>query len=329
MNVTILGAAGFLGRKLAARIAAEGAIGDRRVSALTLFDMVRPEAPPSAPFPVAIHQGDVTALPAGVITTETAAVFHLAAVVSAQAEADYELGLRVNLHGALAVAEACRQATAAGSPPPRVVFTSSVASFSGGQNGVVSADARQVPANSYGAQKAAAELLLGDASRRGFLDLVTLRLPTIAVRPGRPNRAASGFFSGIIREPLLGQPAELPVADSFATWLASPRRAVDWLLHAAALPADALGLARGVNPPGITVTVGEMLAALEQVSPGASALVARRPDPAIEAIVATWPARFDDSTARGLGFTPHEPFAAVIRAFIEDDLAETRTDRGL
>jgi len=229
------------------------------------------------------------------------------------------------------VIDACRRLreSAPAAPPPRVVFTSSVASFSGGQGACLPDDARQVPANSYGAEKAAAELLLGDASRRGFLDAVALRLPTIVVRPGRPNRAASSFFSAIIREPLLGLPAELPVAEDFAAWLASPRRAVDWLLHAGALDSAALGLDRGVNPPGLRMTVGGMLAALEAVRPGAAALVKRVPDPEIAAIVGTWPAAFAPVRAPALGFAAHESFEDVVRAFIADDLDTTRAERGL
>jgi D-erythronate 2-dehydrogenase len=256
-------------------------------------------------------------------------VFHLAAVVSAQAEADYELGRRVNLRGTDALVDACRRLTTAGGTPPRVVFTSSVASFSGTQESVLADDARQLPANSYGAQKAAAELILADASRRGFLDAVSLRLPTIIVRPGRPNRAASSFFSAIVREPLLGLETELPVADDFAAWVASPRRAVDWLLHAAVLDTTPMGLDRSVNPPGISTTIAHLLQALEEVRPGASALVRRVQDPAIAAIVGAWPPAFEPLRARTLGFSPHEPLADVVRAFIEDDLAATRAERGL
>jgi D-erythronate 2-dehydrogenase len=328
MKVTILGGAGFLGRKLATRLAASGRLGGNEVTGLTLFDMAPPAEPPGAGFPVACLQGDV-ADPGAALPADTDVVFHLAAVVSAQAEADYPLGLRVNLHGALAVIDACRRIGAGRARPPRVVFTSSVASFSGGQDAVLADDARQVPANSYGAQKAAAELLLADASRRGFLDLVSLRLPTVIVRPGRPNRAASSFFSAILREPLLGLPAELPVGDDFAAWVASPRRVVEWLLHAAAMNAEGMGIDRGVNPPGLSVTIAHMLQALDEVRPGAAGLVRRLPDPAIAAIVGTWPAAFEPMRARTLGFSPHEPFAEVIRAFIEDDLEATRTERGL
>ncbi len=328
MLITILGGGGFLGRKLAARLAAEGALGGRPVTGLTLFDLTEPPTL-AAPFPVTTLAGDIVDLPSAAIPPGTEVVFLLAAVVSAQAEADYELGRRVNLRGTDAVIDACRRLVAAGGKPPRVVFTSSVASFTGGQNAILADDARQIPGNSYGAQKAAAELILADASRRFFLDAVTIRLPTIIVRPGRPNKAASSFFSAIVREPLLGLPAELPVADDFAAWVASPRRAVEWLLHAGAMDSTPLGLDRSITPPGISTTIAHLLQALDEVQPGASALVQRVQDQAIAAIVGTWPPAFDAVRAHTLGFTPHEPIVDVIRAFIADDLAATRADRGM
>ena len=326
MRITILGGGGFLGRKIANRLAKEGTLGGRPVTALTLFDLAEPP-PLAAPFPVTTLAGDIVQLPEGAIPTGTDVVFHLAAVVSAQAEADYTLGRRVNLRGTDAVIDACRRLVGAGAKPPRVVFTSSVASFSGTQASVLPDDARQVPGNSYGAQKAAAELILADASRKGFLDAVTIRLPTVIVRPGRPNKAASSFFSGIIREPLLGLETELPVPDHFAAWVCSPRRAADWLLHAAAMDTAPLGLDRSITPPGITTTIAELLAALDQVRPGASALIRRVEDKAIADIVGTWPPAFEAKRAPTLGFAPHEPVVDIIRAFIEDDLDTTRVDR--
>jgi nucleoside-diphosphate-sugar epimerase len=322
MRISILGGGGFLGRRIANHLAEHGRLGTRPISALTLFDIAPPPAPPAA-FPIASVAGDVTDLPAGAIPPGTDVVFHLAAVVSAQAEADYDLGRRVNLRGTDAVIDACRALAS----PPRVVFTSSVASFSGGQTAVLGDDARQTPANSYGTQKAAAELILADATRRDFLDAVSIRLPTVIVRPGRPNKAASSFFSAIIREPLLGLPTELPVHEGFAAWVASPRRAVAWLLHAAAMDTAPLGADRSLNPPGMSVTVAEMLAALDRVKPGAADLVRRVDDPAIAAIVGTWPAAFIPARAEALGFQPHEPLDEVIRAFIADDLDATRRDR--
>ncbi len=324
MHITILGANGFLGRKVAQRLAADGTLGGATVSSLTLFDLVPPPAP-DAPFPVRSLGGDLTVLPVAAIPPQTDVVFHLAAVVSAAAEADYELGRSVNVRGADAVIDACR-----GLPkPPRVVFTSSVASFGGGQGAVLGDDARQVPTNSYGAQKAAAELFLSDATRRRFMDAVIIRLPTVVIRPGRPNKAASSFVSGILREPLLGLPAELPVPDDFAVWICSPRRALDWLLHAASMDTGAMGIDRGINPPGMSVSVGAMLAAMDRVRPGASSLVRRVPDAAIADIVGGWPAAFAPRRAQSLGFSAHETLDAVVGAFIEDDLEATRADRAV
>ena len=322
MHITILGGGGFLGQKIAARLAEDGTLGGAPVTGLTLFDLTAPPAPPAS-FPIHSLAGDISDLPPAAISPGTSVVFHLAAVVSAAAEADYALGRRVNVRGTDAVVDACRALAS----PPRVVFTSSVASFSGGQSALLGDDARQTPTNSYGAQKAAAELILADASRRRFLDAVLIRLPTIVIRPGRPNAAASSFVSSILREPLLGLPATLPVPDDFAIWIASPRRAVEWLLHAACMDTAPMGLDRSVNPPGRRATVSELLAALDHIRPGAAALVQRVPDPAIAAIVGGWPAAFRTARAEALGFAPHEALDALVHAFIEDDLERTRAER--
>ncbi|WP_149539962.1 D-erythronate dehydrogenase [Siccirubricoccus phaeus] len=336
MRITILGGGGFLGQKLAKRLAKDGQVGGRPVTGLTLFDLHAPPVP-MAGFPVKSLGGDVAdpAQVAAAIPPGTDAVVHLAAVVSAQAEADFDLGLKVNLHGTLAVLAACRALAqgprASGGTPPRVVFTSSVASFGGGQEARLEDDARQLPGNSYGAQKAIGELLLQDASRKGFLDAVNIRLPTVIVRPGRPNKAASSFVSAILREPLLGLETPLPVPEDFAVWICSPRRAVEWFLHALAMDTAPLGLDRGINPPGRSATVGKMLSALETVAgPAARKLVQHAPDPAIEAIVGGWPASFTAERARRvLGFSEQESLEEIIQGFIEDDLAATKADRGL
>ncbi len=324
MKISILGGGGFLGRKIAAKLATDGTLGGHTVTGLTLFDMAEPPKP-DAPFPVTSVGGDVVNLPDAAIPEGTDVIFHLAAVVSAQAEADYDLGRRVNIRGTDAVIDRCR----ALGTRPRVVFTSSVASFSTNQDTTLPDNTRQIPGNSYGAQKAAAELILADASRRGFLDVVSVRLPTVIVRPGRPNKAASSFFSGIVREPLLGLDTELPVPDDFAVWVCSPRRAVDWLMHAASMDTSKMGLDRSIDPPGISTTVAHLLQALDQVSPGASSHIKRVPDETIAAIVSTWPTAFEALHARTLGFPAHEPVLEVIRAFVEDDLAATRADRGM
>ena len=328
MKISILGGGGFLGRKVAARLARDGKLGGKPITGLTLFDLTEP-AKPAAAFPISAVAGDIVELPDTAIPPDTDVIFHLAAIVSAQAEADYDLGRRVNLRGTDAVVDACRRLVASGCKPPRVVFTSSVATFSGGQDASLQDDARQVPTNTYGAHKAAAELILADASRRGFLDAVAIRLPTVIVRPGRPNRAASSFLSAIIREPLLGLPTELPVPEDFAAWVCSPRRAVDWLLHAASMNTERMGIDRSVNPPGISTTIAHMLQALDEVKPGASSLVRRVEDQEIAAIIGLWPPAFEAMRARTLDFAMHEPLVEVVRAFVEDDLAATRAERGL
>jgi nucleoside-diphosphate-sugar epimerase len=328
MQITILGGGGFLGQKLARRLARDGALDGRPITGLTLFDL-QPPAQPDAPFPVKVLGGDVAdpTQVAAAIPPGTDVVVHLAAVVSAQAEADFDLGMRVNLQGTLAVLAACRALPKA----PRVVFTSSVASFGGGQDARLEDDARQLPGNSYGAQKAIGELLLQDASRKGFLDAVSLRLPTVIIRPGRPNKAASSFVSAILREPLLGLETPLPVPEEFAVWICSPRRAVEWFLHAMAMNTASLGLDRGINPPGRSATVGKMLSALETVAgPAARRLVRPAPDPAIEAIVGGWPGSFTAERARKLlGFSEQESLEEIVQAFIEDDLTATKAERGL
>jgi D-erythronate 2-dehydrogenase len=321
MHITILGGGGFLGQKLARHLARAG-----HARSLSLFDIAAPAAP-AAPFPVRTLAGDITdaAALAHAIRPETTHVVHLAAVVSAAAEADLDLGLRVNLLGSLAVLEACRRLPA----PPRLVFTSSVASFSGGQGAALAADARPVPANSYGAQKAMGELLFQDAARRGLLDAVNLRLPTISVRPGRPNKAASSFISAILREPLLGLTTNCPVSDDFAVWIASPRSAVAWLAHAMTMDTAPLGLDRAINPPGLSARIGDMLAALAAHDPAAARRVTREADAAVEAIVGGWPSAFTAERARSLGFVQQPPLAALLEEFISEDLAATRAERGL
>lgn len=323
MHVTILGGAGFLGRKLAARIAAEGMLAGRRVSGMTLLDVAAATAP-AAPFPVSVMQAGLDdfeklrrAMPDG-----TGVVFHLAAVVSAAAEADFHLGMRVNVEGTRNVLAAASALPA----PPRLVFTSSVASFSGGQAAVITDATRQVPANSYGAQKIIGELLVHDHARKGFVDGVSLRLPTIVVRPGRPNKAASSFASSILREPFVGEEALLPVPEDFSLFVASPRSAVEWLLHAAGIAGDAVGLDRSITPPGITVSVAEMLSALTAAG-GDRGLVKPVDQPEILKVVSPWPARFDTARALSLGFAAQPGLEKILADFLADDLAETKALR--
>ncbi|MDL1860366.1 SDR family oxidoreductase [Betaproteobacteria bacterium PRO7] len=247
-----------------------------------------------------------------VLAADTDSVFHLAAVVSGAAEADFDLGMRVNLDGTRALLDACRVQKRT----PRVVFASSVAVFGGPLPAVVTDETTPTPQSSYGVQKLVGELLVGDYSRKGFVDGRAVRLPTIVVRPGKPNAAASSFASGIIREPLAGETAICPVEPDTAMWLLSPDAAIRNLVHAHELPADAWGSQRALNLPGLTLTVREMIEALRAV--GGDAAVERiqwQPDERIRAIVRTWPARFDTRRADALGFVRDADFVEVVRAY--------------
>ena len=326
MQVVITGGAGFLGQRLARSLLKQGSLPDRNgqlqaISKITLVDVAAASGFDDARIEQRIEQviGDITdlALLERVITPQTAAVFHLAAIVSGQAEADFDLGMRINLDASRLLLERCR----ACANVPRVIFTSSVAVFGGALPAVVQDHTALNPQSSYGMQKAIAELLLNDYSRKGFVDGRVLRLPTISVRPGKPNQAASSFASGIIREPLNGQPAICPVAPDVRLWLLSPRKVIAALIHGYSLAADALGQSRTVNLPGISVTVAEMVAALERVAGKAvAARVEWAHDPAIDRIISSWPGAWDTTRASGLGFVADTDFDDIVRAYIEDDL---------
>jgi nucleoside-diphosphate-sugar epimerase len=244
-------------------------------------------------------------------------IFHLAAVVSGEAEQDFEKGYRINLDGGRALLEAIRAA----GYQPRLVFASSIAVFGAPFPEAIGDEFFSTPLTSYGTQKAICELLVSDYSRRGFLDGISIRLPTICVRPGKPNKAASGFFSSIIREPLAGQEAVLPVSESVMHWHASPRAAVGFMLHAATLDTARLGARRALSMPGLAVTVGEQMAALRKVAGDkVAARIRREPDPFIEKIVAGWPRKFAPVRALELGFKADNSFEEIVRIHIEDEL---------
>jgi nucleoside-diphosphate-sugar epimerase len=246
-------------------------------------------------------------------------IFHLAGVVSGEAETDFEKGYRVNLDGTRALIEAIR--AVGDGYKPKVVFTSSIAVFGAPFPEAIGDEFHLTPLTSYGTQKAICELLLADYTRRGFLEGVGIRLPSIVVRPGKPNKAASGFFSGIIREPLNGQEAILPVADSVLHWHASPRSAVGFLIHAAGLTRAQLGDRINITMPGVCCTVGEQIAALRRIAGDKVAgRIKRAPDELIERIVAGWPRRFDARRSLALGFQVETTFDDIIRAHIEDEL---------
>jgi nucleoside-diphosphate-sugar epimerase len=246
-------------------------------------------------------------------------IFHLAAVVSGEAETDFEKGYRVNLDTMRSLLEAIR--TAGGNYHPKLVFTSSIAVFGAPFPDMIYDEFHHTPLTSYGAQKGICELLLADYSRKGFLDGVGIRLPTICVRPGTPNKAASGFFSNIIREPLAGKEAVLPVEEKVMHWHASPRSAVGFLMHAASLSRETLGPRINLTMPGVACTVGEQLAALKRVGGDkVHARVRREPDAAIMKIVSGWPTRFDAKRALALGFKVEKDFDEIVRAHIDDEL---------
>jgi nucleoside-diphosphate-sugar epimerase len=318
MRIVITGGCGFLGRRVAFRLLQQGS-GLGAVDELVLFDNAAPALTLPEDKRLSLVTGDIADrdIVNRLIAPGTDAVFHLAAIVSGEAEANTDLGYRVNLDGTRAVLDACR----ALGTRPRVVFASSLAVYGGALPPAVGDDTALTPQTSYGTQKALGELLVGDYSRKGFVDGRALRLPTVVVRPGRPNRAASTFASSMIREPLAGLDAVCPVAPDTVMALASPRRIVEGLVHAIGLPGDAFGASRSLQLPGFSVSVGEMAAALRRA--GGEAAHARlrwQPDPAIQAIVSGWPRALATPRAEALGFGRDSGIDAVIEAFIEDDL---------
>ncbi len=321
MHILITGAAGMIGRKLTARLVEAGALNGRPIDTLTLIDVEAPQKPEKFTGDVvtaAADIGDAATAPAA-IAGRPDVIFHLAAIVSGEAELDFEKGTRVNLDGSRALLEAVR--TAGNRYRPRLVFTSSIAVFGAPFPDAIGDEFFHTPLTSYGAQKAIVELLLADYTRRGFVDGVGIRLPTINVRPGRPNKAASGFFSSIIREPLAGQEAVLPVDDSVMHWHASPRTAVGFLVHAAGLSSEQLGSRINLTMPGVCCTVAAQIAALRRLAGDkVAARIRRAPDPLVERIVAGWPRRFDPRRALALGFRAEDSFEDIIRVHIEDEL---------
>lgn len=335
MRVVITGANGFIGRKLVRalldRVYLPGADGAPvGLSELRLFDVVPPVPPAGAdesPVNVRCMAGDLSDPAAldGLMAGGVDLVFHLAAVVSAQAEEDFALGMRVNFDATRALLDAVREVAPHGTA--RLVFTSSVAVFGGDLPDVVRDDTAPVPQSSYGVQKVMGELLVQDFARRGFVDGRTVRLPTIIVRPGPPNKAASTFASSIIREPLNGEEAVCPVPTDTGLFVSSPRRIVANLIHAASLPPARFGRNRTVMLPGLSLTVADMIEALRaQAGDAAVDRIRFEDDPRIRAIVASWPAHFETARAHTLGFTADASFAEVIRAFIEDEMGTPKKD---
>ena len=321
MHILIIGGAGMVGRKLAERLARDGAVGGRAIGRLTLHDVVEPTAPTGAGFGTDTLASDFS-LPGEaekLVASRPDLIFHLAAIVSGEAEQNFDLGYRINLDGTWKLFEAIRRV--GDGYKPRVVFTSSIAVFGSPFPEKIGDEFFNTPLTSYGTQKTVGELLLADYTRKGIFDGFGIRLPTICVRPGKPNKAASGFFSNIIREPLAGHEAVLPVSEDVRHWHASPRSAVGFLLHAATLDGEVVGPRRNLTMPGLSCTVGEQIEALRRVAGDAVvARIRREPDPAIIRIVAGWARDFDPQRALSLGFRSETSFDEIIRVHIEDEL---------
>jgi nucleoside-diphosphate-sugar epimerase len=317
MKILITGGGGFLGFKLARALLARGNLGGKPVSSITLLDGAFPPAAAQEPRLKAVA-GDVSdpKVIAAVCPPDTDAVFHLAAVVSGAAEADFDLGMRVNLKGMELLLAQMRQCAR----PPRLVYTSSVAAFGGALPAVLDDSTIANPQTSYGAQKVIGEYLVSDYSRKGYIDGRSLRLPTIVVRAGKPNAAASSFASGILREPLNGAASQCPVAPDTGVWMLSPGRVVEAFLHAWELPPEAWGAQRWLNLPGITASVAQMIEALKNVAGAKVAgLVSYLPDARIQAIVKTWPVNFRTPRALAMGFKADKDVESIVRAYIADE----------
>ncbi|WP_428672490.1 D-erythronate dehydrogenase [Roseibium sp.] len=326
MHVLVIGAAGMVGRKLVEKLAADQEVFGFEVDRLTLADAIEP------PVPSALQEVS-TALtmdlakagePEKLITGRPDVIFHLAAIVSGEAEADFEKGYAVNLDGSRALFEAIRIENLREPYFPRVIFASSLAVFGQPFPETIGDEFHTTPLTSYGTQKAITELLLADYTRKGIFDGIGIRLPTVCIRPGKPNKAASGFFSNILREPLVGQEAVLPVDDSVRHWFASPRAAVGFFVHAARIDTARIGHRRNLTMPGLSATVGEEIEALRRVAgESAAKLIRREPDPAIQKIVAGWPTDFEARRAADLGFAAETSFDEIIRIHLEDELEGT------
>lgn len=323
MHILVIGAAGMVGRKLAQRLTRDGELQGQEITAMTLADVVAAEPPVGFTGKVAIETVDLSEPAASqkLIAGRPDVIFHLAAIVSGEAELDFEKGYQINLDGTRYLFEAIRHAHMADGYRPRVVFTSSIAVVGAPLPYPIPDEFHTTPLTSYGTQKAICELLLSDYSRKGFFDGIGIRLPTICIRPGKPNKAASGFFSNILREPLVGQEAILPVTEDVRHWHASPRSAVGFLIHGANMDLEQVGPRRNLSMPGLSATVGEQIEALRRVAgEKAVKLIRHEPDEMIMRICAGWAPGFEATRARALGFTAENSFDEIIKVHIEDEL---------
>jgi len=320
MKILVLGAAGMIGRKLIERLLRDGRLRDQSISSIHAFDVVEGVFESTATLSVTTQAGDITdaQIVAKMVADRPDVIFHFAAIVSGEAEADFDKGYRINLRGTQNLFDAIIDQDGY---VPRVVYASSIAVFGAPFPSSIEDEFHQTPLTSYGTQKAIGELLLADYTRKGMMDGIGLRFPTIVVRPGKPNAAASGFFSNIIREPLSGQPAVLPVEKDVMHWMASPRSAVGFAIHAAEIDGDRVGPRRNLTLPGLAITVGEMIVALEKVAGKKTAnLIEEKHDETIVGIVDNWPKRFIADRAVALGFVAETRFEDIIQAHVEDEL---------
>lgn len=323
MHVAIIGAAGMVGRKLTERLVREGNLNGRDIETFTLIDVFQPESPAGFKGKVDARAADLSAPGEAekLVSTRPDVIFHLAAIVSGEAELDFDKGYRINLDGTRYLFDAIRLSHGQDGYKPRVVFTSSIAVFGAPLPYPIPDDFHTTPLTSYGTQKAISELLLSDYTRRGFFEGIGIRLPTICIRPGKPNAAASGFFSNILREPLVGQEAVLPVPETIRHWHASPRSAVGFLLHGATIDTDKVGPRRNLSMPGLSATVGEQIEALRKIAgEKAVSLIRREPNEMIMRVCEGWAPGFEAIRARELGFTAETNFEEIIKVHIEDEL---------
>ncbi len=317
MDVLILGGGGFLGQRLAKTLLEQGGLKQDDLSHLTLVDIAFP-GDRIRDDRLEYVQADFSeeASLQAILQRRPDLIFHLAAIVSGEAEKNLELGMKINFHASYRLLESCRKLAIR----PRIVFASSCAVFGGDVSKIIGDETASKPRSSYGTQKAMVDLLINDYSRRGFVDGRSLRLPTIAVRPGKPNAATSSFVSGIIREPLHGQKATYPVPPETAVWILSPKRVIQNFVQAANIDEKSLGDDRIINLPGLTVSVQEMINSLEKVTgTEVTKLIFHQPDAFLESIVLTWPPHFDTQRANNLGFVKDESIEEIIRSFIEEE----------
>ena len=321
MKILIMGGAGMVGQKLLNLILKKQELRNKKVSEITLFDIIKAPYPQNSSIPIITKSGDISdpTVSNDIISSKPDVIFHLAAIVSGQAEQEFDLGWNINAKGSWGLFEAIR--SQGDEYCPRVVFTSSIAVFGAPFPDKIPDDFFTTPLTSYGAQKAISELLLADYSRKGMIDGISIRLPTICVRPGKPNLAASGFFSGIIREPLNGKEAILPVDTDVRHWHATPRSAAGFLIHAAEIDTKKLNNRITLNMPGLSATVQEQIDALERIAGhDVVKLIKHQPDPVIQKIVSGWARDFDTQRSIDLGFKAENSFDEIIKIYIEDDL---------